>query len=673
MHSFLSLSLLALVAAAPAPRPQDIEFDLVQALPNPTSSVATGAKEQIVTYDPSAILSSAEPQITADVKTTAGSLERRKACDPQPTGAKYAPTVSADTPAAFTDSPDFAYIALNAPVPTGYIQRFKNLKASNNAYGYMGFTTLDSYDTAVCAKKCTAIKGCSAFNIYFERDPSVDPAVNCANPSSYTMIKCVFWGSSINTENAVNYGQWRNKFQVVIAGSNGYESEVATPPGYDTPNALDAAINAPFDSYGWDSYMGVALFNSGPFDLKLCADACTMKSQYAVAHPPIDGSPVVTCQFFNTYIIYINNTQNPQGQYCAMYSESWPKSFATNSGQWRGADQYIVRNSYAVSNKTSPGAPCKDCAVRQASKDISWHSIQPYCSSVLGYSPATTTVTVTSTNTPTVTNTVTVSATKTANPVKRQDVQMTALPVFPVITAAPSSNLTKRAQTTPDVLTKYPTEVVSSACIFQIGSAGSGSTSTVTSTVLTTCQATTIESTTTVFVPATTTTSITTSATAGASTTTTATTSSTTPSSTGFLIQVSSGKAAGQYIGKDPLSTTRDYNLFALTPSRKKAVVFTIDDEANLMQGDWIIQGAMSGNNYGGFGASPYGFTNGEDLQCTIAEGTGELNCESPSNGHSVFGQCPSYSWMWMFEDEEQVNEFCEDGTGALGLKAIAV
>lgn len=132
----------------------------------------------------------------------------------------------------------------------------------------------------------------------FERDPSVDAAAACPNPLPYTMIKCVYWGGPVTLDNAKNYGQYRDSFQVVIAGSNGYtNNEIITPPGYTSPMFLDkSAINAPLDSYGFDSYMGVAMFNSGPFDIKLCADACSMKSQYALAHPPIDGTPVTTCQ-----------------------------------------------------------------------------------------------------------------------------------------------------------------------------------------------------------------------------------------------------------------------------------------------------------------------------------------------------------------------------------------
>lgn len=146
--------------------------------------------------------------------------------------------------------------------------------------------------------------------------------------------------------------------------------------------------------------MGSAIFTSGPFNAQLCADACSMKSAYNKAHPPTDGSPVQTCQFFNTYILYMNGPSNPQGQYCAMYSESWPASYATNKGQYRGSDQFTIQYSFAYSNSADPGAPCKDCAVHQASRDISYSSLQPYCSSLLGYTIPVATATVTATQTP---------------------------------------------------------------------------------------------------------------------------------------------------------------------------------------------------------------------------------------------------------------------------------
>lgn len=66
----------------------------------------------------------------------------------------------------------------------------------------MGFTTLQTYDVQGCANQCSAINGCASFNIYFERDPTVDPGQNCPNPPSTTTIKCVFWGGPVNAGNA---------------------------------------------------------------------------------------------------------------------------------------------------------------------------------------------------------------------------------------------------------------------------------------------------------------------------------------------------------------------------------------------------------------------------------------------------------------------------------------
>lgn len=117
--------------------------------------------------------------------------------------------------------------------------------------------------------------------------------------------------------NAVNTGQLRGQFQVVIAGSNGYTSNaVASVPGYSPAVYYgNSAINAPYDQNGYNTYLGSAIFQ-GPFNAELCAAACSQKSDYARAHPPTDGSPIQTCQFFNTYILYVNKPSNVQGQYC---------------------------------------------------------------------------------------------------------------------------------------------------------------------------------------------------------------------------------------------------------------------------------------------------------------------------------------------------------------------
>jgi hypothetical protein len=176
------------------------------------------------------------------------------------------------------------------------------LNASSNAYGYMGFTTLSSYDSNASAEKCNAITDCIAINIFFERDATLDVGPACPNPPSTTNIKCVFWGGPVSASNANNYGYTDNQFQVLIAGSNGYVSTTVAPvTGYTGPDCLgNAAINAPLDCNGTvDTYLGAKIFTAGPFDPSLCAAACSATSAYNLRHPPATGSPK-SCQFYNT-------------------------------------------------------------------------------------------------------------------------------------------------------------------------------------------------------------------------------------------------------------------------------------------------------------------------------------------------------------------------------------
>ncbi|KAG9604895.1 hypothetical protein KCU77_g774, partial [Aureobasidium melanogenum] len=508
MKSIILTYLLAGLVTA-APRPQDIDFDLAYAVPNPTYSEAIGATAQSVVINPSVVYSAAAAQITDTVADTAGvatataqvANQKRAACASQPVGA--GPVPSPDTASAFLAYASFASIASAAPTPSGYSRQYVNQMGSSNAYGYLGFTTLKTYDVNLCASKCNAINGCISINIYFERDPTVDPGSGnsgCANPPSTTTIKCVFWGGPLSSSDAVNTGQWRNQFQVVIAGSNGYTSTgVPSIPGYGSAIPLgNAAINAPYDSFGFNSYMGRAIF-VGAFDAHLCADACAQKSQYALANPPTDGSPIQTCQFFTTYILYINTTKNIQGQYCAMYSESWPASYATNVGQYQGNDHFLISYSYAYSNQTNPGSACKDCAVHQASAEITASSLQPYCSSILGYTPLTATATNTVTTTPLVTITATVTTTIVQSATvtdittvlqKRQDTpassQWLAVSTSDgtVVRVAPTAMVARRDLSTPGALKKCPSGVVSSACSLVVQSPSVASaTTTITTTI----------------------------------------------------------------------------------------------------------------------------------------------------------------------------------------------
>ncbi len=204
------------------------------------------------------------------------------------------------------------------------------------------------------------------YHLDFERDPTLDPGPNCPNPPSTTNIKCVFWGGPVSTTNANNFGQWRDNFEVVIAGSNGYTiSSAPAIDGYGPPSSLGTnAINAPLDCNGYNTYMGFKIFNSGtPFDPNLCAAACSAQTAYDVAHPSPGESPQI-CEFFNTYILYDNGVS--QGQYCVLYNETWSNNYATNSGYSSGSNQYTIDSSYtySVTNttttcvKTSPTPNC---------------------------------------------------------------------------------------------------------------------------------------------------------------------------------------------------------------------------------------------------------------------------------------------------------------------------
>jgi hypothetical protein len=113
MRSLLFFSgVLGLVCAAP--RPQDIDFELAEALPDLVYSEAVGVTAQVITYDASAVFSSAAAQITATVVKIDGAViatgdaasnQKRDACaaqQAQPLG--FGPVPSPDTASAFLQS-----------------------------------------------------------------------------------------------------------------------------------------------------------------------------------------------------------------------------------------------------------------------------------------------------------------------------------------------------------------------------------------------------------------------------------------------------------------------------------------------------------------------------------------------------------------------------------------
>ena len=284
-----------------------------------------------------------------------------------------------------------------------------------------------------------------------------EPGTGCTDPESTTVIKCVFWGGPVSPENANNDGQWRNDFHVVIAGSNGYVSKsIAPQDGYTGPEHLGtAAINAPLDCAGGDTFMGSKVFTSGPFDAGLCASACSSQTQYNIAHPPANGKPK-TCQFFNTYLLLKNGVS--VGQTCAMYTQAWSSDYAKNTGQYRGNDRYTIAYSYTFVNSTDAGKPAIPCPVAYATSAILTNTLQPYCSSLLGYttpiitvvstaSTAVPSITLVETSIPITTATITVTSLVTVTQAAKRDARSAAINFDDYVV---------RRDTTPAALTAFP-------------------------------------------------------------------------------------------------------------------------------------------------------------------------------------------------------------------------
>lgn len=240
-------------------------------------------------------------------------------------------------------------------------------QGASSAYAYMGYSQLTAYNTTYCANKCTKMTGCLAFNIYFERDPVVEPGTtsagtcpdgqNSTNPEAFANIKCSYWGSQLDNTTANNYGQWRANFQVGIAGSNAYTSYAVGGPvdGCATPLSLNNAVmNAPLrDCQTTWTYMGYKLFTSGPYDPNLCKAACDAQSAYDTAHPPNGGSPAI-CAGFGSYVLTKTNSSGsyPQGQMCTMYTSGWGKQYAVNTASY---DDSVVSAPHDGTGRISVG------------------------------------------------------------------------------------------------------------------------------------------------------------------------------------------------------------------------------------------------------------------------------------------------------------------------------
>lgn len=148
--------------------------------------------------------------------------------------------------------------------------------------------------------------------------------------------------------------------QVDAAGpATGFELAPQADPvaNYTTPAPLgDASIRAPLDCKNQDTYLGQKIFADGPLSTSRCADACTAQRAYDAQN----AGGKKPCRFFNTYMLQkvtkgdpakgVPTVSTPAGQVCSLYTETWPASYATDKGQWRGDTLYVISDSWSASN-----------------------------------------------------------------------------------------------------------------------------------------------------------------------------------------------------------------------------------------------------------------------------------------------------------------------------------
>ncbi|KAF7953902.1 uncharacterized protein EAE97_001300 [Botrytis byssoidea] len=342
MKSTIALStLLAVATATPFLKARTLDISAYKAVPTapvrgaPAGNTATAS----ITYNPSSAAGAAIAAATSSVAIV-NRRHKRSSCSGTCAvlAAGNGPSVnSPDTAVAFQADQNFADAALNAVTPPGYalVDGFKNVDAAAQSATYLTYISdsVTSYDSAICANACNNIQGCTSFNIFFERDPTLVPDTeDCPNPPSQTLIKCSLFGGLLDASSATNSGQWQADFQVVIAGSNAYNS-VAPPaiPGYGgVQNFGTATVNAPANT---TTYMGVGAFpQTQPYDPTVCAAACSSKSN-------------PSCAFFVSFILY-ENGQN--GVFtCTYFTVPYGSDRANEIGQYDAqGNHYTIGHSF---------------------------------------------------------------------------------------------------------------------------------------------------------------------------------------------------------------------------------------------------------------------------------------------------------------------------------------
>ncbi|KAL8981771.1 MAG: hypothetical protein Q9177_005470 [Variospora cf. flavescens] len=565
-------------------------------------------------------------------------------CRPLPPGS--GPVSSPDTPEAFSANPAYSSLALNATTPDGYSSVMKNLDASLAASNYLSNSVLTSYDTLACASLCNRVVECQAFNLYIERNPTLDPnTVICPNPPSTTNFKCTLWGSIVSAAQATNRGYMSASFSVVIAGSNAYNKAAPPPsvPCYAGPTAFGGAIQAPKNALGQDTFLGnrfYAYSADQAYNTSICAAYCSEVTGYNSRHPAPDRS-YKTCAFFNPYSLTKNGV--PSGFHCALFTDVWDASYGTNYGYTTGSDRYTISRSFGYSLKPAGEGTTVSCppvtssssfssvtstslssstsrpVVTSSSSSSSVTSLSSSSSTSASSATSTTTRSMTTSSTATISSTTTSGLTTSQTTTAQATTSPTTSQQGPT-TSSTSSTIRTTTTSTSTVLTTSTTSAASTPASITTSSQSSSTTSSVSSTTSSSSAPTTLT---------------TSSSRTSTSSTSTSTSTSVAPFITGFCLQ---NPSTGEYA-----HLSRGGNGLEFGPKSAESLpsLYTLDASSRLVSTVTGLIAVLDLPTFGQDGSSA-GYTLGVDgdqlgtcptyeaLVCDVS--TGDLQCRSAAN-----------------------------------------
>ncbi|USP81973.1 uncharacterized protein yc1106_09247 [Curvularia clavata] len=146
-----------------------------------------------------------------------------------PNSESTAPAPLVNTLAGFYEWHGYNLIALNARVPTGYETTLVNGDCAISSSKYMLYSKLETYDVQACADICDVHRGCDAFNIYVQREPSVVPGAGCPNPKAIFTTICALYSEPVSLAQCTNAGQYMGPedangkaFRTAVRASNIY-------------------------------------------------------------------------------------------------------------------------------------------------------------------------------------------------------------------------------------------------------------------------------------------------------------------------------------------------------------------------------------------------------------------------------------------------------------------